>query len=237
VVYYLRGIFTLNVLIVEDERNLADALAQIMKRQRINAETVYDGALGLDYALSGIYDLIVLDVMLPKLNGFEVVKRMREEKNSTPVIMLTARDEIPDKVRGLDCGADDYMTKPFAPEELLARVRALSRRQGEVILDKLEFGDLSLDLGSNTLCRGSKSIRLGYRECEVLKILMSNTSIIIPKEKLITKVWGGDSEAEDNTVEAHISFLRKKFSYLGSAVEIETIRKVGYRLVEDGQDL
>jgi DNA-binding response OmpR family regulator len=208
-----------------------------MKRQRINAEIASDGALGLDYALSGAYDLIVLDVMLPKLNGFEVVKRMREEKNSTPVIMLTAKDEIPDKVKGLDRGADDYMTKPFAPEELVARVRALSRRQGEIILDKLEFGDLSLDLSTNTLCRGEKSIRLGYKEFEVLKILMSNADIIIPKENLITKVWGSDSNAEDNTVEAHISFLRKKFSYLGSAAEIETIRKAGYRLAKGGHKL
>jgi DNA-binding response OmpR family regulator len=227
-----RGRIILNVLIIEDEENLAEALAQIMKRQKYNADIARDGAEGLDYALGGGYDVVILDVMLPKLNGFDVVKRMREEKNSTPVIMLTAKDEIPDKVRGLDRGADDYMTKPFSPEELLARVRALSRRQGEVVLDKLEFADLSMDLAANTLRREAKSIRLGYKEAEVLKILMSNGNTVTAKENLIAKVWGGDSNAEDNTVEAHISFLRKKFSYLGSAAEIETIRKVGYRLGE-----
>lgn len=222
----------MRILIVEDEVRLAEALAQIMMEQKYSADLVYDGADGLDYAMSAQYDVIVLDVMLPKLSGFEVVRQLRAKKNATPVIMLTARDEIPDKVRGLDCGADDYMTKPFSPEELLARVRALSRRQGEMVIEEMEFSDLTLKLTENTLYCGIKSVRLGFKEFEVLKILMSSPRAITPKEDLIIKVWGSDSEAEDNNVEAYISFLRKKFFYLGSKVGIETIRKVGYRLEE-----
>jgi DNA-binding response OmpR family regulator len=222
----------MNILIVEDEKRLAEALAQIMKSQKYNVDVVYDGADGLDYAMSGGYDVVVLDVMLPKRSGFDVAKRLREAKNATPLLMLTAKDEISDKIKGLDCGADDYMTKPFSPDELLARVRALSRRQGEVILDKLAFADLTLSLPTNTLHCGAKSVRLGFKEFEILKILMSNTKIITPKEDLITRVWGADSEAGDNNAEAHISFLRKKFFYLDSAAGIETIRKVGYRIEE-----
>ncbi|MDL2288626.1 response regulator transcription factor [Oscillospiraceae bacterium OttesenSCG-928-F05] len=220
----------MRVLIVEDERRLADALVQTMHAQKYAAEAVYNGEDGLDYALSGQYDVVVLDVMLPGLTGFEVVRQMRREKNTTPVLLLTAREEVSDKVRGLDCGADDYMTKPFAPEELLARVRALTRRQGEVVLDELCFSDLKLDLSVNTLCCGEKSVRLGFKENEVMRLLMASPAIIMPKEELIMKVWGSDSDAEDNNVEAYISFLRKKLTHLGSAVKIETVRKVGYKL-------
>lgn len=219
-----------HVLIVEDERRLAEALGQIMKSQKYHVDIVHNGADGLEYALNEQYDVIILDVMLPKLDGFEVVRRLRERKDATPVLLLTARDDIPDKVQGLDCGADDYMTKPFAPEELLARTRALSRRQGEVVLDKLEFSDLTLHLSSNTLQCGAKSIHVGFKEFEVLKILIANAQTITTKEQLISKVWGADSDAEDNNVEAYISFLRKKFFYLGSGVGVETVRKVGYRL-------
>jgi DNA-binding response OmpR family regulator len=222
--------FEMNILIVEDERRLADALAQIMKSQKFMADVVHNGQDGLDYALGGDYDLVVLDVMLPKMNGFAVVQKMREKKNSTPVLLLTAKDEIPDKVQGLDCGADDYMTKPFSTEELLARVRALTRRQGEVVLDKLTFSDLTLELSTSTLLCASKSVHLGFKEIEIMKLLMSNASTITPKEFLITKVWGTESDVEDNNVEAHISFLRKKLSFLGSQASIETIRKVGYML-------
>lgn len=220
----------MRVLIVEDEIRLADTLSQLMKENKYQTDVVHDGHDGLIYAQSGIYDVIVLDVMLPKMTGFEVVKKMREEKDKTPVILLTARDEINDKVKGLDCGADDYMTKPFSPEELLARIRALSRRQGDIIPEELTFFDLTLNLSTYTLSLGSKSVHLGYKEFEVLKLLMSNPKIVLPKEEIITKVWGALSDAEDNNVEAYISFLRKKFFFLGSNVNIGTVRKVGYKL-------
>lgn len=222
----------MKVLIVEDEVRLADALGQIMKEQHYQADIVYNGTDGLACGLSGEYDVIVLDVMLPGENGFQVVKKLRESRIQTPVLLLTARDDIQDKVAGLDRGADDYMTKPFIPEELLARIRALSRRQGEVIVEEMKFGDLSLNLSANDLCSGLKSIHLGYKEFEILKILMSNSGRIVSKETLISRVWGSDSDAEDNNVEAYISFLRKKLKFVGSRVEISTVRKVGYRLEE-----
>ena len=196
----------MQILIIEDEKRLADALGQIMQEARYQADIVYDGRDGLAYASSGDYDVIVLDVMLPGMDGFEVVHHLRESKISTPVI------------------------KPFVPEELLARIRALSRRQGEVILEELTFDDLTLNLSSNDLSCKNKSIHLGYKEFEILKILMSNPKILISKETLIVKVWGAESAAESNNVEAYISFLRKKFHYLDSKVTIGTVRKVGYRL-------
>lgn len=222
----------MRVLIVEDEVRLADALVQILKTQRYDAETVHDGEDGLAYALSGQYDVVILDVMLPVRNGFEIVREMRAQKVATPVLMLTAKDEVADKINGLDCGADDYMTKPFIPEELLARVRALSRRKGEVVINDISFSDLTLSTATYDLSANGKSIRLGFKEFEVLKILMSNPNIVIRKEDLISKVWGMDSEAEDNNVEVYISFLRKKLFFLGSAAEITTVRKVGYRIEE-----
>lgn len=222
----------MHVLIIEDEIRLADALGQIMKEAKYMVDIVYDGNDGLSYGLTGQYDVIVLDVMLPGRNGFEIVRELREQKLETPVIMLTARDETGDKIMGLDRGADDYMTKPFVAEELLARIRALSRRQGKVILEELQYHDLILKLSTNDLWCGGRSIHLGYKEFEILKILMSNPNQIISKEVLITKVWGADSEAEDNNVEAYISFLRKKFYFLESKVGIGTVRKVGYRLEE-----
>jgi DNA-binding response OmpR family regulator len=220
----------MNILIVEDERRLADALAHIIKQAGYNVDAVYTGGDGLDYALSGQYDVAVLDVMLPEINGFEIVRRMREAKISTPVLILTAKGEIADRVHGLDSGADDYMQKPFAAEELLARIRALTRRQGEVALNTLDFGDLTLRLDNHELSCADKSVRLSLKEFEVLKILMANSRQLITKEMLITKVWGYDSDAEDNNVEAYISFLRKKLNYLESGVVIEVLRKVGYSL-------
>lgn len=220
----------MQILIVEDELRLAEALGQILEEQKYQVDMVHDGEDGLEYARDGRYDVVILDVMLPGMNGFEVARRLREAHCDTPVLMLTARDEIPDRVRGLDSGADDYMTKPFAPEELLARVRALSRRQGDVVLEELTFDDLTLNLSTYTLFRGEKSVHLGFKEFEVLRLLMSNPKTVVPKEDLITKVWGVESGAEDNNVEAYISFLRKKFFYLGSRVNIGTLRKVGYRL-------
>jgi len=217
---------------VEDEIRLSEALKQIMLEQKYAVDVVHDGADALDYVQGAEYDVILLDVMLPKLDGFQVVRQLRELKIDVPVLLLTAKDEISDKVAGLDCGADDYMTKPFSPEELLARIRALSRRQGEVLLEEMTFLDLSLCLSANTLRRGEKSVHLGFKEFEVMKLLMAAPRIIVPKEELITKVWGTESGAEDNNVEAYISFLRKKLQYLDSNAAIGTIRKVGYRLEE-----
>lgn len=223
----------MRVLIVEDEIRLAEALGQIMLENKYAVDVVHDGEAGYDCAMSGIYDVIVLDVMLPKMNGFDVVSAMREHHEFTPVILLTARDEISDKVKGLDHGADDYLTKPFSSEELLARIRALSRRQGEVVLHELKFADLSLNLSKFELSCRPKSIHLGLKEFEVLRLLMSRPGTVIPKEELLTKVWGVESDAEDNNVEVYISFLRKKLFYLESRVSIETVRKLGYHLEEN----
>lgn len=223
----------MRILIVDDEVRLAEALGQIMAQNKYIADIVNDGETGYDYAMSGIYDVIILDVMLPKMNGFEIVRKMRENNEKTPVILLTAKDEIADKVTGLDCGADDYLTKPFSPEELLARVRALSRRQGEIVSNELKFGDLILNQSANTLFCNVKSIRLGLKEFEILRLLMSNPTSIVTKEDLLLKVWGSDSNAEHNNVEVYISFLRKKFFFLGSTVTIETVRKIGYHLGEN----
>lgn len=220
----------MRVLIVEDEVKLAEALAEIMKSQRYFVDVVHDGENAFDYAMSDIYDVIVLDVMIPKMDGFEVVRRLRANKNPTPVIMLTARDGSEDKIRGLDAGADDYLTKPFVPGELLARVRAVSRRQGEVVLNELAFEDIKLDLSNYSLVGQTRSINLGPKEFEIMRLLMSSPNVIVPKEDILVKVWGTESDAEDNNVEVYISFLRKKLRHLNANVQIATVRKVGYRL-------
>lgn len=220
----------MRILVVEDEVRLADALGQILRQQGYIVDAVHNGEDGLGYALAGQYDAIVLDVMLPKRDGYSVARALRSSRCNAPILMLTARDELCDKVAGLDCGADDYMTKPFAPEELLARIRALTRRTGEVQLEKLGFDDLTLNLTNHELTCGSRTIQLGQKEFEVLRILMSSPKAVIPKEDLIVKVWGMETEASDNNVEAYISFLRKKFFHLGSRVGVSTVRKLGYRL-------
>ena len=220
----------MRVLIVEDETRLAETLRQLMKELLYQADVVDNGQDGLDYGLAGQYDLILLDVMLPGLDGFQVARQLRAAHVSTPILMLTARDEVADKINGLDCGADDYMTKPFDTGELLARVRALTRRQGEILSDVLTLGDLQLDCNSHTLSCKDRLVRLGFKEYEVMRLLLVNQGNVIAKETLITKVWGMESEAEDNNVEVYISFLRKKLSYLNSTVSISTIRKAGYFL-------
>lgn len=226
----------MNILIIEDEVRLADALREIMLESKYLCDVVYTGTDGLDYAINGNYDVLVLDVMLPGLDGFSVVQEMRRRGLHTPVLLLTAKDELNDKITGLDHGADDYMTKPFEARELLARIRALSRRKGEVIIENLNFGDLRLVLSTSDLWCMGRSIHLSFKEFEILKILMMNSSILISKESLIENVWGNDSNAEDNNVEAYISFLRKKFYYLGSAAGIIAVRKIGYRLEEKIND-
>lgn len=222
----------MKILIVEDDLRLARALAHILVESHHEVDIVGDGASGLEWTESGMYDVIILDVMLPKMDGFEVVAELRRENVSTPVLLLTARDAVSDKITGLDSGADDYMTKPFSPAELMAHLRMLTRRQGEVIFEKIDFADLTLNLDSLELSCGSKTIHLSVKEFSIAKILMTNPSQIASKELLIDKVWGMDSSAEDNNVEAYISFLRKKLKFLGSRARIETIRKVGYRLVD-----
>jgi DNA-binding response OmpR family regulator len=221
----------LRILVVEDEKNLASALVKLLEGQQYAAEAVYDGQSGLDYARSGQYDALILDVMLPGLSGFQIASTLREEGIDVPILMLTARDKVNDKVRGLDSGADDYLTKPFTTEELLARVRALLRRQGTVQMDAVIFGDITLSLGASTLSRQDKQVRLSRKEQEVMYILMSlPPGHIVSKDELIMKVWGADSEAVDNNVEAYISFLRKKLFYLDSAVQIIAQRRLGYLL-------
>ncbi len=225
----------MRLLIVEDEENLAATIGQLLMDQHHEVDMVYNGQDGLDYALGASYDLIILDVMLPKMNGFEVVRALRQAKVSTPVLMLTAREDTTDKITGLDCGADDYMTKPFDYNELFARIRALTRRTGEVILEELRFGDLSLNLDTAMLTCADKEIHLGYKEFAILERFMKQPTRTLSKEELIVTVWGSDSDAGENNVEVYISFLRKKLKFLGSAVKIVTIRMIGYRL-EDGEN-
>ncbi len=220
----------MKILIVEDDENLALAIAQILNEQKYQTEIAYNGEDGLDYALHDNYDLILLDIMLPKLDGFSLVKKLRQNKNNSPVIMLTAKDDILSKITGLDSGADDYITKPFVKEELLARIRANARRQGDVIINTLSFCDLNLDLDTAILSCNTKSIQLSFKEFSILKILLVHPNLVISKEVLIDKVWGNESEAEANNVEAYISFLRKKFQFIGTKVSINTLRRLGYRL-------
>ena len=222
----------MHVLVVEDDARLAEALARILQDNGYATDVVHDGEAGVQYGGTGTYDVIILDVMLPKADGFTVAQRLRRAHVSTPILLLTARDAISDKICGYDSGADDYMTKPFSPEELLARVRALSRRQGDVVLEEMRFADLVLNLSTYTLHCAARSVHLGFKEFEVLRLLMANPAVLVQKEDLLTRVWGYESGAEDNNVEAYISFLRKKFTFLGSRVGIATVRRVGYRLVE-----
>ena len=221
----------MRVLIVEDEVRLASSLQDLLELSGYTADISHDGESGLDNALSGIYDVILLDVMLPKLDGFAVLRRLRAEGSATPVLMLTARDQVSDKVTGLDCGADYYLTKPFEPQELLACIRALTRRQPELRdTDLLTYGDLTLDKNTFTLFCGQRSVHLSRKEYDLMELLIRNRDVILTKETLLLKIWGYESDAEDNNVEVYISFLRKKLEHLRSAVKIKTIRMVGYCL-------
>lgn len=223
----------MRVLVVEDDVRLAQALGRILEENGYDTDIVHDGVAGRDWAASGLYDVVILDVMLPKLDGFSVVAELRRSAVSTPVLLLTARDAVPDKITGLDSGADDYMTKPFSPAELLAHLRALTRRQGEVVFETLAAGDLSLNLESFDLSCGAKSIHLSFKEFSLARVLLANPGQVVSKDLLIEKVWGVESSAEDNNVEAYVSFLRKKLAFLGSTTHIETLRKAGYRFVAD----
>ncbi|MEA5051775.1 MAG: response regulator transcription factor [Oscillospiraceae bacterium] len=222
----------MRILIVEDEKRLADTLCEIVERERYEADAFYDGEEGLESALSGIYDAVILDVMLPYMSGFEIVRRMRDKGIRTPVILLTARRETSDKVTGLDAGADYYLTKPFETDELLACLRAVLRRQGDVVMEKLAYGDIELNLSTLELSCGEKSIALRKKEFDILYLLMQNAGGVVTKETILLKIWGYESDAEDNNVEVYISFLRKKLTFLGSRVSIVTLRNTGYRLEE-----
>ena len=220
----------MQILVVEDERPLSNAIKKILEQKGYFVDAVYDGAEAVDYALAAAYNLIILDVMLPKLDGFGVVSALRREGVSTPILMLTARAATSDKVLGLNTGADDYMTKPFDTDELLARVGALTRRTGEVVVDRLTFEDLCLDLGSAQLSCGGDSVQLSRKEFEVLRTFLRNPAMTIPTETLLVNAWGMDSEATGNNVEVYVSFLRKKLRYLGSRVSIRKLQRIGYRL-------
>ena len=221
----------MRALVVEDEVRLAATLQDLLELNGYASDIAHDGEAGLDNALTGIYDVILLDVMLPKLDGFTVLRRLRAEGNTTPVLMLTARSDLSDRVQGLDCGADYYLTKPFEPRELLACVRALTRRQPELRpSDGLVCGDLRLEAETFTLFCGGRSVRLSRKEYDLMEALMRNQKMVLTKEKLLLKVWGYESDAEDNNVEVYISFLRKKLEHLHSQVKIRTIRMVGYCL-------
>ena len=220
----------MRLLVVEDEHRLADTLADILQSQKYLVDVCYDGESGLDNAMSGIYDAIVMDVMMPKMNGFEVVRSMRRQGNATPVLLLTARTETMDKVTGLDCGADYYLTKPFEIEELLACLRALLRRQGEVVSEELRFGSVVLNINTCTIQCEQRSTRLSAKEFELMRILMTNKEKIVPKETLLLKVWGYESDAEDNLVEVYISFLQKKLEFIKADIRIDVVRRVGYHL-------
>lgn len=222
----------MQILVVEDDVRLAQALCRILEESGYKTDAVHDGQSGLDYAESGIYDVVILDVMLPKMDGFTVVSNLRRAGVNTPVLLLTARDAVPDKICGLDSGADDYMTKPFSPAELLAHLRALTRRQGDVVFETLSLGDLTLNLESMDLTCGNESIRLSQKESAIARMLLGSPGAVLSKEQLISRAWGPSSSASDNNVEAYISFLRKKMAHVGSKAKIETIRSVSYRLTE-----
>jgi two-component system, OmpR family, response regulator ArlR len=222
---------SMRILIVEDEIHLAEALAQILKKHHYSVDIVHDGLAGLDNALSGIYDLLLLDIMLPGMDGIHILRSIRNEGISAPVIMLTAKGESADTVAGLDEGADDYIAKPFSTEVLLARIRAALRRKGETLQDDaLRFGDLELSPSTLKLSSKGREIKLILKECELIELLMTRKQAVTSKDQIIEKLWGFDSEAEGNNAEVYVSFLRKKLAFLQSSVRINTIRGVGYVL-------
>lgn len=219
------------ILIVEDEQDIQELLEAYLGDAGYETATAGDGIEAVSLFQQEAFDLVLLDVMLPKLDGFTVLRRLRAEGSTTPVLMLTARSELTDRVNGLDSGADYYLTKPFEPKELLACIRALTRRQPELRqTDALKYGDLRLEKTSFTLSCGERSVRLSRKEFDMMEMLMLNQKLVITKEKLLLKVWGYESDAEDNNVEVYISFLRKKLDHLHTQVKIRTIRMVGYCL-------
>ena len=226
----------MRILYAEDERDLNDLVTRRLVAEGYGVDSCLDGQQAWDYLQAADYDAAILDIMMPHLDGLSVLKKLRAAGKTTPVLLLTARDAVPDKITGLDSGADDYMTKPFAPAELLAHLRALTRRQGEVLFEKLSAGDLELNLESHDLSCGAKSIHLSYKEFCLAKVLIANAGAVVSKDLIIEKVWGVESTAEDNNVEAYVSFLRKKMKFLGSSARIETLRRAGYRFSVNAEE-
>lgn len=219
----------MKILIVEDEALLADSIGTLLESKGFEVETVQDGKSGEAYAELGIYDLLILDVMMPKMDGYQLARTLRAQHCSTPILMLTAKSALEDRITGLNAGADYYLTKPFDTGELLACVNALLRRQGSQV-DELTFGNTSLDLASGSLVRGEKSVRLSAREFNVMRLLMLSGERNLSKETILTRVWGYDSDAVENHVEVYVGFLRKKLRSIGSDIRIEAIRRLGYHL-------
>ena len=220
----------MNILIVDDEKQLVSAVKTILKQNNYSVDGAYDGEEGLDFATSGIYDLIILDIMMPKIDGLTLLKILRSKKIDTPILLLTARSEVNDKIVGLNLGADDYLTKPFNTEELLARIKALLRRKDNFTGNLLSFNDIVLDRDTFKVSCKDSSMALGKKEFQILELLMLSNNKTIDKERIIEKIWGFDSEAEYNTVEVYVSFLRKKLLAIGSKTEIRSIRGIGYTL-------
>ncbi len=220
----------MRLLLAEDEKELSKALCAILKHNNFSVDAVYDGQDAFDYGLDENYDGIILDIMMPKMNGIEVLRKLRENGVSTPIIMLTAKSEVEDKIHGLDAGADDYLTKPFNMGELLARVRALTRRKSEFSPNVISFGNITLNRENFELSCGDEAVRLGNKEFQMMEMLISNSGRLISTEQFMERIWGYETEAEINVVWVYISYLRKKLTNLRADVEIKAIRGVGYTL-------
>lgn len=224
----------MKVLIIEDEYSLADAIAETLQKEKFGVSIITNGEDGENEALTNVYDLIILDVMLPEKNGFEILKNLRKEKLETPVIMLTAKSEISDKLNGLENGADDYITKPFHIKELVARVKIILKRKVNIQdTNILEYSDLKLDLFTCKMSVNDTQISINGKELDLLEILLLNKNQIVNREILANKIWGINSEAEYNNVEVYVSFLRKKLKLLKSKVKIKAVREIGYKLEEE----
>ena len=223
----------MKLLLAEDEKDLSKALVAILKHSNYSVDAVYDGREALDYIMEEEYDGIILDIMMPKVDGITVLKTIRQAGNTTPVLMLTAKSEIDDRVEGLDAGADDYLTKPFATRELLARIRAMTRRKDDNMVTRLEYGNVSLNPATYELSTESGKVRLANKEYQMMEMLISNHNQLISTERFMEKIWGYDSEAEINVVWVYISYLRKKLSDIKANVHINASRGVGYSLEED----
>lgn len=222
----------MKLLLVEDERRMAQALCEILRQENYEVNHYADGISGLDAVLSDIYDIIILDVMLPGMNGYDIARKARAEGIHTPILMLTAKSELDDKVTGLDSGADDYLTKPFMTKELLARLRALGRRNINSTDGSLTFADIKLDTSSLTLSctTNGQSVKLSEKEFHILEYLIANQGQILNREQLALKIWGYESDAEYNNVEVYMSFTRKKLAFVGAKATIKAIRGMGYEL-------